>query len=193
MTEQHKPNASEEEVDVGKWNEETKKGLRRLQLAVERLADSKHEKLETNAARTFKELRWMIWITFAFGLGLVLVSVALFVVGNRTLSVLGLGTLGVADWVALFFYKPMDRLQTADKDYLQQIVVVKGWALSINLEMLAMKVDDPESMIGASKNIRTATSFAAHSLHEFVSPTQQPQQGGSHTQQTQTTPPGKKA
>jgi hypothetical protein len=190
MTEKSKPNTAEEEkVNVDRWNEETTKALRRLQVAVEQLADSKRQKLENNAARTFTELRIMIWVAFGFGLGLIVVSIALFVVSERTLSVLGLGTLGVADWVALFFYKPMDRLQTADKDYLQQIVVVKGWALSINLEMLAMKVNDPVSLLTASKNIRTVTAFVAHSLQEFVST---PQQVESSPQQTQTVPPGKK-
>ncbi|MGD0329862.1 MAG: hypothetical protein ABSB40_05350 [Nitrososphaeria archaeon] len=193
MTEQPKPDTSKvEKVEVDKWNEETKKGLRNLQVAIENLADSKHEKLEANAARTFKELRWMIWITFAFGLGLVLTSVVFFVAGKGTLSVLGLGSLGVADWLALFFYKPMDRLQEADKDYLQQMIVVKGWALSISLEMLAMKVDNYQSMIAASKNIRSATYFAVCSLNEFVLPTQPPQEGESSTQPTQTTPPSKK-
>lgn len=124
----------------------------------------------------------MIWIAFAFGLALVLLSTVLYVVGQRTLSVLGLGSVGVADWIALFFYKPMDRLQAADKDFLQQIIVVKGWALAINLEMRAMKVNDPQSLLTASKDVRTITLFATHALQDFVANPQE--QSGQQQPQT---------
>lgn len=54
-------------------------------------------------------LRIMIWIAFLLGLSLIMISMGLFLLGVRTLEALGLGALGVGDWVAFFVYKPMDR------------------------------------------------------------------------------------
>lgn len=154
--------------DRKKANEDTLAELRRLQAAVQEVTAKRKDELQKRASRTFRDLTWMILVTFLFGLVLVTASLLLFVFSDRSLSVLGLGTLGVADWLALFFYKPMDRLQKADKDYAQQIIILKSWALSVNLEMVAMNANDSESVRIASKNIRTAGLSAAHALQDFL-------------------------
>lgn len=172
-----------EKVEPERWNEATKKGLRRLQIEVENLATERKTSLEANARSVFRDLRVMIWVTFVLGFVLVALSVIWFAFGKGTPSVLGMGAVGVADLFALFFYKPMDRLQSADKDYLQQIVVLKTWAISVNLEMLSMSFEDRQSLLDASKNVRSAGYFAASSLQDFV---MHPPQEPSAPKQTKT-------
>ena len=53
----------------------------------------------------------MIWFAFGSGVALVMIAVVLFILGVKTLEVLGLGALGIADLIALFVYKPIDRHQ----------------------------------------------------------------------------------
>jgi len=155
----------------------------KLQDLVQKLSEDKTNELQSKAKETFQNLTYMIWITFSLGLVLIAASLLLFVFKGQTLNILGLGGLGVADFVALFFYKPMDRLQEADKDFVEQLIVLKSWALSVNLELLAMNVNDRDTVLTASKNIRTAASWSAHTLQDFLLSTQT---GTTQTSTTQT-------
>ena len=149
-------------------NKKTVEQLLRLQDEIETRARSQLGVLETKATKTFQDLRVMIWATFAIGILLIVTSLLLFIFQQRTLEVLGLSTLGAADWLALFLYKPMDRLQKANADFSQQVLILKAGILSPHLELLAMNVNQPETVITASKNIRTAAVDIARAIQEFV-------------------------
>ena len=149
-------------------NEKTIKTLLELQKDIGERAETQIERAQKKADKTYCDLRYMIWAAFLFGLGLLIVSIGLFIFTERTLEVLGLSTLGVVDWVALFLYKPMDRLQKANADYVQQFTLLKGWAASINLQFLAMDVTKPESVIRAAKNIHDSSVDIAKAFQKFV-------------------------
>jgi hypothetical protein len=149
-------------------NDQTIAKVQEIQGKVQQLTLDKSKELQQKASRTFQYLTIMIWITFAIGLLLIAASLVLSVFKQQTLTVLGMGGLGVADFVALFFYKPMDRLQEADKDYVEQLIILKSWALSVNLDLLAMDVNDPKTVIAASKDIRTAATWSAHTIQDFL-------------------------
>lgn len=150
-------------------NKETIDRLKKLQEAVQEITEKQTSQLQSKATKTFRDLVYMTWITFLLGLVLVASSFVLFALfQQKTPEVLGLGSLGVADWLALFFYKPMDRLQKANADFAQQVIILKSWALSVNLELLAMDVHKAETVITASKNIRAGTAQSAREIQEFI-------------------------
>ncbi len=60
----------------------------------------------------------------------------------------------MANLFALFLYKPMDRLQKANADFSQQIMILKSWVLATNLQLRAMDVNEPKSVISAAENIK---------------------------------------
>jgi len=142
--------------------------VKELQDRVQKLGLDKSNELQAKASSTFKNLTYMIWTTFLIGIVLMATSLLLFIFKQQTLTVLGMGGLGITDFVALFLYKPMDRLQEADKDFVEQLIVLKSWALSVNLELLAMDVNNPDSVRTASKNIRTAATWSAHTIQDFL-------------------------
>ncbi len=115
------------------------------------------EELESRADRTFRELRFMIWVTFVLGLVLIGSSIILSAYRGESLQVLGLGSLGVADTVALLIFRPMNRLQQANGDFTEQLMIVASWIIAINLYLLAMKYEVPNTLQDAAKNIITAS------------------------------------
>ena len=149
-------------------NRKTVETLKAVQAGIETTTSVQLDRVQVTTAKTFRALGRMIWITFAFGLALTVSSLLLFIFYQRTLEVLGLGTLGVADWLALFFYKPMDRLQKANADFAQQLIILKSWVLSVNLQLLAMRVNDPPTVIEAAKNVQAATVESAESIQRFI-------------------------
>lgn len=155
--------------DQHKTNEETIAKVKEIQGAVQTFSVGKTKELQQKAAATFRNLTIMIWVTFVLGLVLILSSLLLFVVKQQTLTILGMGGLGVADFAALFFYKPMDKLQDADKDFVEQLIILKSWALSVNLELLAMDANKRETVITASENIRKAATWSARTIQDLIS------------------------
>lgn len=149
-------------------NEKTLRTLLDLQKDIGDRAETQTGRAQSKADRTYQDLRYMIWAAFLFGLGLTIVSLGLFIFTERTLEVLGLSTLGVADWVAIFLYKPMDRLKKANADYVQQFTILKGWAASINLQLLAMDVTKSETVIAAARAIQDASIDVAKAFQKFI-------------------------
>jgi uncharacterized membrane protein (DUF106 family) len=149
-------------------NKETVAKLKRLQDDIQTRTQKQMAVLQSKARKTFRDLRAMIWVTFLFGVVLIVAALLLFLFQQRTLEVLGLGSLGVADWLALFLYKPMDRLQKANADFAQQVMILKSWVLATHLQLLAMNVNEPDTVRAAAKNVRTAAVEAARAIQEFV-------------------------
>jgi hypothetical protein len=149
-------------------NDETIRTLLDLQKDIGERTESQTEKARKKADTTYRDLRFMVWGVFLFGLGLLIVAIGLFIFEQRTLEVLGLGTLGVLDCIAIFLYKPMDRLQKANADYIQQFTILKGWATTINLQLLAMNVSEPESVITAANNIEKVSIIIAEAFQKFI-------------------------
>lgn len=157
--------AHEEQLAV---NRETVERLRALQTEIDRQTIPQMEKLQAAATRTFHQVRGVIWFVVGVGVFLLTASMWLFVTQGRALEVLGVGSLGVADLVALFFFKPIDRLQKATADFAQQVMILKAWTSSVDLQLLAMDVNDPESLMATDKNLRGAAVQLAKALQETV-------------------------
>ncbi len=168
-----KPSSEEKSVSMTETqrkqaNKETIKELLRLQKDITERTETQTSRAREKADKTYSDLRYMIWIAFLLGLILIIISVGLFIFTERTLEVLGLSALGVADWLALFLYKPMDRLQKANADYAQQLTIMKGWATVINLQLLAMDITRPESVISAASDIQDASIEVAKAFQKFI-------------------------
>jgi hypothetical protein len=154
--------------EISAANKDTMARLQVLQKDVVGRAEEQAKAAEKKADTTYRHLSYMIWIAFILGLVLIGISIGLFVFSQRTLDVLGMSALGVADWIAIFVYKPMDRLQKANADYAEQFTVLKGWAVSINLELLAMDTEDSESVKTAARNIKTVSLETAEAFQKFI-------------------------
>jgi hypothetical protein len=140
-------------------------------VALQRRANDEHDEqtIKENAQRTFLGLMVMSWAAFALGVVLIATSLAVFVVQGRTFDALGMGTIGIADVVAVLLYQPMDRLQDADTHYAQQIMMLRGWALTVNLQLRAMVWEDPDSVRATAGNIQSATEEYAKILGQLLS------------------------
>jgi hypothetical protein len=124
--------------------------------------------LESKAKNTFLELRLMIWVTFLSGLFLIGMSIYLSYARGTTVEAVGLGSLGVADWLALIFYKPMDRLQRASADFGEQLMIEASWIMAVNLHLLAMRVGDPKELQDAAKNIIMASWRSSKDVRSII-------------------------
>ena len=149
-------------------NKETIRELLRLQKDITERTENQTMRARVKADKTYNDLRYMIWAAFLLGLSLIVISVGFFIFTERTLEVLGLSALGVADWLALFLYKPMDRLQKANADYAQQLTIMKGWATVVNLQLLAMDITRPETVISAASDIQDASIEIAKAFQRFI-------------------------
>lgn len=149
-------------------NDQTIDSLVKMATDIQDVSDKGTTDARNNAKTTFNDLRYMIWIAFILGLALIAVAIYLFVFEERTLEVLGLSTLGVADWLALFVYKPMDRLQKANADYVQQFVILRGWAAFTNLHFLAMDTTDRGSQKEAATSIQNGSIDAARAFAKYI-------------------------
>ena len=72
------------------------------------------------------------------------------------------------DLFALYFYKPMDRLQEAHADFAQQAMLLNAWLLATNLELLAMDARQPASIRLAGERILHEAEQAAAALQRLV-------------------------
>jgi len=130
--------------------------------------DKTAKDLQLRTRRTFQAIEAMSWLTFAVGLVLVGFSLAYYAFVHQTPEVLGLTGLGLADFVALFFYKPMDRIQIANASFDQQAMILNTWATTINLQLLSMDVNDPESVARTSQNIQSETLKSLQEIYDYI-------------------------
>lgn len=145
-------------LDAKRYNDQTLGNLAEIQKRVDPDHFGNHEKdIDAKADRTLTGIGVMCWATFALGVILIVTSLLLFVIQGKTLDVLGLGGLGLADVVAILLYRPMDRLQEADANYAEQLMIVRGWALGVNLQLLAMDSSDAASVRQTASAIQSAT------------------------------------
>ena len=142
--------------------------LRGLQKDVELQTPRQISKMESRARRVYISLLAMIGFAFGLGVFLVVVSLVLLWQNRPTLEVLGLGSVGFLEFATLFFFKPMDRLQIAVADFEQQVIVLRAWELSLNLELFAMDSNNRDSVRTAAKNIKDAAVDLVESLEKGV-------------------------
>lgn len=166
MASSNPPTVDKQKVDSA--NAETVDSLLKMVKDIQDISDKGTTEARQKASITFTDLRIMIWIAFALGLALIAVAIYLFVFEERTLEVLGMSTLGIADWIALFVYKPMDRLQKANADYVQQFTILRGWAAFTNLQFLAMDSNNRESVRTAANSIQNGSLDAARAFAKYI-------------------------
>jgi len=153
---------------IAALRDETIEKLGKLKKEVEDKAKSRLESAEKKAERTFKDLRWMIWFAFGLGFALLVISMGTYLFQKQTLEVLGIGALGSADLLALFLYKPMDRLQRASADLSQQLIILSAWAVAVNLHVLSVDPAQPDTARTAAKDIGTTAADLSRAIQEFV-------------------------
>ena len=149
-------------------NQNTITVVKRLQSDINEMDKKLFPLLQKKATGTFRDLRYMVWVAFTIGIVLIVISLLLFIFQERSLEVFGLSTLGVADLFALFLYKPMDRLQKANADFSQQVMILKSWVLATNLQLRAMDVNEPKSVISAAENIKGLAVELAKAIQTLI-------------------------
>jgi len=97
-----------------------------------------------------------------FALGIVLLSVpalaALGAVGEiGDLQSLIAGGFGIADLAALFLFRPLDRLHGLMGDMSQITLAINSYQSQVALRLMAMDVNQPDSIGSAADAIREAT------------------------------------
>lgn len=110
--------------------------------------------LRSSADTAKRQLTVMAGVVFALGIFLFFFAILLTLAG-RTIDGLGLGSLGTANYVALFFWGPMDRIQNAEKEFMRQVVLLTNWSINVDLQLLAMKVGESASVTAAATNLET--------------------------------------
>ncbi len=143
--------------------------IKSLQKNQEQLLSTVSE-LRSKALRTFKGIEAMVWLTFAIGVMLIVISLGYYILERQTIETLGFSAIGLADFATIFFYKPMDRIQSADANYSQQEMILNTWATATQLELIAMNVNEPDTVQRAAKNIENRTLQALREINSFVEP-----------------------
>ncbi len=155
------------EKQLEEANINTLDSLIKMVKEIQDITDKQTKEAKEKACTTFRDLRAMIWAAYALGFALIVIAIALFVFQERTLEILGFGTLGAADIIALFLYKPMDRLQKANADFSEQFTILRGWAAAVNLHFLAMESTNADSIKEAAKNIQQVSMDTAKAFQDF--------------------------
>jgi len=130
--------------------------------------DEREGEIKKQADRTLLGLGIMTWAAFVLGLVLIGTSLALFIIQGKSLDVLGMGTIGLGDLVAILLYKPIDKLQESDLKFAQQLLVIRGWAMTVNLQLFAMDLNDAESVRKTADAIQSATEEYGKILSAMV-------------------------
>ena len=151
-----------------RMNDETIAQLMALQGELDRRSRAQMEALVASAAKTLVALKAMTWVVFAIGVFLLAFALALFATRGQSLDVFGIGALGIADFVSLFLFKPMEKLQSASADFAQQVVLLRAWSTSVILQLLAMDVRDRASVRESERGIRDAAVEMSKALQESV-------------------------
>jgi len=113
-----------------------------------------------------------IIILLIFILGFVIIVLSLYSILNNpedTYTGIGLGAIGVGSEVfALYMYKPMNRLNKLSVDYNQEVLILKNWVMTTNLYLLAMDVNDRNSVKEAADKLRQVSIETVDSIQRFL-------------------------
>ena len=128
--------------------------------------------LEKIGKKTFWDLRLMIWIVYIIGIVLIGLSIYNFLIDTSGSFVfLGMGTLGIVDIFAVLFYNPMNRLQKANSDLIQQIMVQISYTTVQWLRDKASETKDPDernAINETAKEVKTDLSFMLNLLEKHL-------------------------
>ena len=128
-------------------------------------------------------LRWKLAVTYWT---IVILSIAMFVVGMLLLSVPFLSALsgsvselesliaagfGVADLVALLFFKPIERLHGLMGDMSQIIIAINSYQARVALSLLEMELENRETISQAAVKIGEAAKESIRLVQEYFEAT----------------------
>ena len=136
------------------------------------------ESLSKMEKQTFVSLRIIkssMVIIFVLGLVLIVSAIVLIFldVGSEDTTKIGEaiallvgGTLSEA--FGAYLYRPMRQLINSESDIMQQYIILTSWAIFLNLELLAMNVNKPETVVSAAKEISEQTLKHIKWMQEHV-------------------------
>ena len=103
-------------------------------------------------------------IIFLLGIALIISAIELIFLDIRSeettkigeaIAMLVGGTFSEA--FGAFLYRPMRKLIHSESDLVQQYISLRSWALFTNLQLLAMNVNEPKTVLNSAKEISEKT------------------------------------
>lgn len=152
----------------GRWIFETNKGI---------IIDLNESVItyKCDIMRLKRKLSWAYWaiiifssLTFFTGLLLLLVpAIAAFRGEAETLTSLVTGGFGIADLVALFIYRPFERIHQIMGDMSQIILVLNSYEYQVGLTLVEMDINDKLSIAAAADKIGSVASTKIAAVEKY--------------------------
>ncbi len=165
------------EMTVDKANEELEERLHARALAIGDLPKTL-EPIREKAESTLGTIQLQTKTLFGLGFALIGLSVILVILSVAgvissdsvsSMSIFGVGVLGVADLFGLLFYKPMEVSKRAMEDFAQTMILVQGWVLSTELILRGVNIKDRDMTMKAGELIQKAAAETVAALEKFLS------------------------
>ena len=165
------------EMTIDKANEELEERLRARALAIGNLPETL-EPIREKAESTLGTIQFQTKALFGLGFALIGLSVILVILSVAgvissdsvsSMSIFGVGVLGVADLFGLLFYKPMEMSKRAMEDFAQTVILVQGWVLSTELILRGVDIKNREMTMKAGELIQKAAAETVAALEKFLS------------------------
>ena len=159
--------AEDEQDDV---NKKIKNELLNYQESLRRDIELRMKELSDKSKGTFQITTILIFLILILGFVIIVLSLYSIVTNPQdAFTGIGLGAIGVGSEVfALYMYKPMNRLNKLSADYNQEILILKNWVMAINLYLMAMDVNDRDSVGKAADKMREVTIETVNSIQKFL-------------------------
>lgn len=140
---------------------------------VDRLQDIR--KLEKQTLTSLNMLKISMAIIFLLGLALIISAIVLIFldikseettkIGEAIAMLVG-GTFSEA--IGAFLYRPMRKLIHSESDLVQLYIILRSWAIFINLQLLAINVNNPRTIYNSAKEISEQTRKHVKWIEELV-------------------------
>jgi hypothetical protein len=150
-------------------NEQQRKSAN--QKTTEILLEAQKEIGKEQIKQTYNVLKWMIVFAFITGIGLMVASGVMLIIRGQEnwTQTLTSGLLGIGiELFIVIIYLPMDRLQKASADLTQHKVVLKTWSIFVNVKLLAMDINNMESVNETTKSIFESTTTIIKAIETYI-------------------------
>ena len=151
-------------VDDSELPSALEKANNTLQEEIQRIQQTLDADVRTvidGAKSTFKAISRISYAAVAMGIILIVAPILLVVFmpdqASLGIETFGLSGLGVLDLFALYFYRPMDRMQKASVDFTQHIMTTQSWIMTSKMILRSMVWADRESVMLAASRLENST------------------------------------
>jgi hypothetical protein len=143
--------------------------------------------------RKLSETYWIVIVlsVIMFLIGIALLSAPIFAAFGSNLDkikALAAGGFGVADLAGVFLLRPIERIHDLMGDMSQITMVLQSFQFQVDLRLLEMDVNDPNSVGKTAQDIGTAAKESIELVQNYFESKQDPKQGSKPAAEPEPTP-----